>query len=144
MTCSRSPAELTVRICTPAMASVRTTSRASASSVPTSERFDATLAAALALAASPLRRAAGGRLGDRGEPSLLEPGDGHVAERHHPPLLTRDLLQHVAELPPLAGSRRPLDGELAARCQLVLRRGERGPGPGHRVRGQPAQPDGDG
>lgn len=41
-----------MRICTPAMASVRTTSRASASSVPTSDRFEATLAAALAIAAS--------------------------------------------------------------------------------------------
>ena len=52
MTCNRSPDEFTVRIWTPASASVRATSWASVSSVPTSERLDATLEAALAIAAS--------------------------------------------------------------------------------------------
>jgi hypothetical protein len=51
-TCSRLPVELTVSTWTPASALVRATSWASASRVPTRDRLDATLEAALAIAAS--------------------------------------------------------------------------------------------
>ena len=52
ITCSRSPAGFVVSTWTPASESVRRTSRASVSSVPTRERLEATLEAALAMAAS--------------------------------------------------------------------------------------------
>ena len=111
MTCNRSPDEFTVRIWTPASASVRATSWASASSVPTSERFDATLEAALAIAASRRSRS---RLRVTSRKETI----------HRPPAGNRG--EDVGELAPLPGRRLPGDGQLPRPgARRVVRRRER-------------------